>query len=57
MTPNPTELMPFNCLLDADGSLHLDLDSGETLRLSVADTRKLARFLMLLAPVLEALPA
>lgn len=65
-TPEPTmqarqaktaDAMPFNCLLDANGQLHLDLENGETLCLPAEDTRKLARFMQLITPALEAMPA
>ena len=47
----------FNCLLDATGQLHLDMEDGSLVTLSPANALQLARFLQAVTPVISELAA
>lgn len=51
------EAASFNCLLDATGQLHLDMEDGSLVTLSPANALQLARFLQAVTPVISELAA
>lgn len=51
------EAASFNCLLDASGQLHLDMEDGSLVTLSAANALQLARFLQAVTPVISELAA
>lgn len=51
------EAASFNCLLDAAGQLHLDMEDGSLVTLSAANALRLARFLQAVTPVISELAA
>ena len=51
------EAASFNCLLDASGQLHLDMEDGSLVTLSPANALQLARFLQAVTPVISELAA
>lgn len=51
------EAASFNCLLDAAGQLHLDMEDGSLVTLSAANALRLARFLQTVTPVISELAA
>lgn len=51
------EAASFNCLLDAAGQLHLDMEDGSLVTLSAANALQLARFLQAVTPVISELAA
>jgi hypothetical protein len=51
------EPVSFNCLLDAAGQLHLDMEDGSLVTLSAANALRLARFLQAVTPVISELAA
>lgn len=51
------EPVSFNCLLDAAGQLHLDMEDGSLVTLSAANALQLARFLQAVTPVISELAA
>lgn len=51
------EAASFNCLLDAAGQLHLDMEDGSLVTLSPANALRLARFLQAVTPVISELAA
>lgn len=51
------EAANFNCLLDAAGQLHLDMEDGSVVTLSAANALQLARFLQAVTPLISELAA